>query len=153
MIYGWLHYIQSIAPQSRIANLHSYARCISVMFLAKLHVGCVAIPLQFLPSPSKPSLHLHSKLPILLIQTAFSEQSFLSVAHSSISTGKCKQVSLNCTYRECRDCIYLYILFHCLHSPSYIHTGSYQVYSYNQHFYYNCRGSEHIHQYLYNKER
>lgn len=104
MIYGWLHYIQSIAPQSRIANLHSYARCISVMFLAKLHVGCVAIPLQFLPSPSKPSLHLHSKLPILLIQTAFSEQSFLSVAHSSISTGKCKQVSLNCTYRECRDC-------------------------------------------------
>lgn len=70
------------------------------MTLAK---RCAIIPLQFLPSPSKPSLHLHSKLPILLIQRAFSEQSSLLVAHSSTSTGKCRYHSTTHTYVRMQD--------------------------------------------------
>ena len=56
-----------------------------LQYVNKEAVPRTHIPLQTLPSPVKPDLQLHWKLPSVLVQSAFSEQSSLLVAHSSTS--------------------------------------------------------------------
>ena len=52
----------------------------------KLERRKIDIPLQFIPSPLKPGLHLHVREPFVFVQSAFPLQPpFNNVLHSSIS--------------------------------------------------------------------
>ena len=51
-----------------------------------IHVGIPGrAKLQLIPSPLKPMLHMHVKLPIVLVQVALSSQLLRPTMHSSIS--------------------------------------------------------------------
>ena len=47
------------------------------------------LKIQIIPFPSKSILQVHVKLPIVLVQVAFSSHLLRSALHSSISAGNC----------------------------------------------------------------
>lgn len=51
------------------------------------------VPVQLVPSPVYPVLHVHEYEPLLLVQLALLEQSWVPVAQSSISALRSKEIS------------------------------------------------------------
>jgi len=57
--------------------------------------GKIVLLVQLTPFPSKPASHVHSKLPKVLLQVAFTWQSSIPVTHSSVSMKNNCMVSID----------------------------------------------------------
>ena len=85
-----MHYKKKTSEETQMNSIFQYVRtysssCVYTSFDCS-NTECISLPKQLIPSPVKPGLHAHVKLPGVLVHTAFVSQLSVSKAHSSSSS-------------------------------------------------------------------